>query len=396
MDDLDHRSLGSRLELYHQQDDAPGMVFWHPRGYAIYRVLEDYIRRRMRRLGYAEVRTPMVLPRALWERSGHWEKFRDNMFLVEDEDGREMALKPMSCPGHVQIFNKGLRSWRELPIRYAEFGQCHRNEPSGAMHGLMRTRAFEQDDAHVFCREDQAVEEMGRFIDLLDEVYAELGFTGYEVALATRPDQRAGADEQWDWAEARLAEAARARGLSFSVKPGEGAFYGPKLEFILRDRLGRSWQCGTVQLDCVLPGRLDASYVAPDGSRALPVMIHHAVFGSMGRFVGVLLEQHGGALPFWLAPEQVAVAPVSDRQGDYARHVWDMLDGAGLRVVMQDGNETLPRRIVASHEAGIPVMAIVGGREAADNTVTLRRRDGSQSVAKLEEAAALLAVTRPS
>ncbi len=396
MDDLDHRSLGSRLELYHQQDDAPGMVFWHPRGYAIYRVLEDYIRRRMRRLGYAEVRTPMVLPRALWERSGHWEKFRDNMFLVEDEDGREMALKPMSCPGHVQIFNKGLRSWRELPIRYAEFGQCHRNEPSGAMHGLMRTRAFEQDDAHVFCREDQAVEEMGRFIDLLDEVYAELGFTGYEVALATRPDQRAGADEQWDWAEARLAEAARARGLSFSVKPGEGAFYGPKLEFILRDRLGRSWQCGTVQLDCVLPGRLDASYVAPDGSRALPVMIHHAVFGSMGRFVGVLLEQHGGALPFWLAPEQVAVAPVSDRQGDYARHVWDVLDGAGLRVVMQDGNETLPRRIVASHEAGIPVMAIVGGREAADNTVTLRRRDGSQSVAKLEEAAALLAVTRPS
>lgn len=396
MDDLDHRSLGSRLELYHQQDDAPGMVFWHPRGYAIYRVLEDYIRRRMRRLGYAEVRTPMVLPRILWERSGHWEKFRDNMFLVEDEDGREMALKPMSCPGHVQIFNKGLRSWRELPIRYAEFGQCHRNEPSGAMHGLMRTRAFEQDDAHVFCREDQAVEEMGRFIDLLDQVYAELGFTGYEVALATRPDQRAGADEQWDWAEARLAEAARARGLSFSVKPGEGAFYGPKLEFILRDRLGRSWQCGTVQLDCVLPGRLDASYVAPDGSRALPVMIHHAVFGSMGRFVGVLLEQHGGALPFWLAPEQVAVAPVSDRQGDYARHVWDVLDGAGLRVVMQDGNETLPRRIVASHEAGIPVMAIVGGREAADNTVTLRRRDGSQSVAKLEDAAALLAVTPPS
>jgi threonyl-tRNA synthetase len=396
MDDLDHRSLGSRLELYHLQDDAPGMVFWHPRSYAIYRVLEDYIRRRMRRLGYAEVRTPMVLPRVLWERSGHWEKFRDNMFLVEDEGGREMALKPMSCPCHVQIFNKSLRSWRELPIRYAEFGQCHRNESSGSMHGLMRTRGFEQDDAHVFCREDQAVEEMGRFIDLLHEVYAALGFSGYEVALATRPDQRAGSDAQWDWAEARLEEAARSRGLAFFLKPGEGAFYGPKLEFILRDRLGRSWQCGTVQLDCVLPERLDASYVAPDGSRAVPVMIHHAVFGSMGRFVGVLLEQHGGALPFWLAPEQVAVAPVSDRQGRYARQVWETLDRAGLRVVMQDGNETLSCRIVGAHEAGIPVMAIVGDREAADGSVTLRRRDGSQSVVKLEDAAALLAATRPS
>lgn len=396
MDDLDHRSLGSRLDLYHLQDDAPGMVFWHPRGYAVYRVLEDYIRGRMRRLGYAEVRTPMVLPRVLWERSGHWEKFRDNMFLVEDEGGREMALKPMSCPCHVQIFNKGLRSWRELPIRYAEFGQCHRNESSGSMHGLMRTRGFEQDDAHVFCREDQAVEEMGRFIDLLDEVYAQLGFAEYQVALATRPDQRAGSDEQWDWAEARLREAARARGLAFSVKPGEGAFYGPKLEFILRDRLGRSWQCGTVQLDCILPERLGASYIAPDGSRAVPVMIHHAVFGSMGRFVGVLLEQHGGALPFWLAPEQVAVAPVSDRQGDYARRVWDALDGAGLRVVMRDGNETLPRRIVAAHEAGIPVMAIVGDREAADGSVTLRRRDGAQSVVKLEDVAAALAATPPS
>ncbi len=396
MDDLDHRSLGSRLELYHLQDDAPGMVFWHPRGYAVYRVLEDYIRRRMRRLGYAEVRTPMVLPRVLWERSGHWEKFRDNMFLIEDEGGREMALKPMSCPCHVQIFNRGLRSWRELPIRYAEFGQCHRNEPSGSMHGLMRTRGFEQDDAHVFCREDQAVEEVGRFIDLLDEVYGELGFPDYEVALATRPDERAGSEEQWDWAEARLAEAAQARGVSFAIKPGEGAFYGPKLEFILRDRLGRSWQCGTVQIDCILPERLGASYIAPDGSRAVPVMIHHAVFGSMGRFVGVLLEQHGGALPFWLAPEQVAVAPVSDRHGDYARQVWEMLDRAGIRVVMQDGNETLSRRIVGAHEAGIPVMAIVGDREAADGSVTLRRRDGSQSVLKLEAVAAQLGATPPS
>jgi len=400
MDDLDHRSLGSRLELYHQQDDSPGMVFWHPRGYAIYRVLEDYIRGRMRRLGYAEVRTPMVLPRILWERSGHWEKFRDNMFLVADEGGREMALKPMSCPGHLQIFNKGLRSWRELPVRYAEFGQCHRNEPSGAMHGLMRTRAFEQDDAHVFCREEQVIPEILRFIGLLKEVYREVGFPDFEVALATRPQARAGSDAVWDWAEARLGEAAVAAfDGGFDERPGEGAFYGPKLEFHLRDRLGRSWQCGTIQLDCALPERLDASYVASDGSRAVPVMIHHAVFGSMGRFIAVLLEHHGGALPFWLAPEQVAVAPVSDRHGDYARQVWDALDRAGLRVVMQDGNETLPRRIVAAHEAGIPVMAIVGDREAADGSVTLRRRDGSQSVVPAAQVAEMLQLaysTRPS
>ncbi|MGE0667512.1 MAG: threonine--tRNA ligase [Sphingomonadales bacterium] len=388
MDDLDHRSLGSRLELYHQQDDAPGMVFWHPRGYAIYRVLEDYIRRHMRRLGYAEIRTPMVLPRSMWERSGHWDKFRDNMFLVEDEGGREMALKPMSCPAHVQIFNKGLRSWRELPIRYAEFGQCHRNESSGSMHGLMRTRAFEQDDAHVFCRDEQVVDEVVRFIHLLNEVYRELGFESCEVFLATRPQNRAGSDAMWDWAEARLAEAAvRVFDGRFNDDSAEGAFYGPKLEFHLRDRLGRSWQCGTVQLDCVLPERLDVSYVAPDGSRAVPAMIHHAVFGSMGRFIGMLLEHHGGALPFWLAPEQVAVAPVSDRQAAYARRVWEVLDGAGLRAVLHDGNETLPRRIVAAREAGIPVMAIVGDREAEAGSVSLRRRDGSQEVAKLEDAA---------
>jgi threonyl-tRNA synthetase len=349
MDDLDHRSLGSRLELYHLQDDAPGMVFWHPRGYAVYRVLEDYIRRKMRGLGFAEVRTPQVLPRSLWERSGHWDKFRDNMFLVEDEGGRQMALKPMSCPCHVQIFNKGLRSWRELPIRYAEFGACHRNESSGSMHGLMRTRAFEQDDAHVFCREEDVVAEIGRFIGLLDEVYRELGFADYRVALSTRPAERAGSDAQWDWAEARLEEAARARGMDFVVQPGEGAFYGPKLEFVLRDRLGRSWQCGAM-----------------------------------------LLEHHGGVLPFWLAPEQVAVAPISDRQGDYARQVLDMLGRSGVRAVLHDGNETLPRRIVAAHDAGIPVMAIVGEREARDGSVALRFRNGVQSVLKLADAAASL------
>ena len=390
MDDLDHRSLGSRLELYHLQEDAPGMVFWHPRGYAVYRVLEDYIRRKMRGLGFAEVRTPQVLPRSLWERSGHWDKFRDNMFLVEDEGGREMALKPMSCPCHVQIFNKGLRSWRELPIRYAEFGACHRNESSGSMHGLMRTRAFEQDDAHVFCREEDVVAEIGRFIGLLDEVYRELGFADYQVALSTRPSERAGSDDQWDWAEGRLEEAARARDLDFVIQPGEGAFYGPKLEFVLRDRLGRSWQCGTVQVDCVLPERLGAAYVAADGGRAVPVMIHHAVFGSMGRFIAVLLEHHGGVLPFWLAPEQVAVAPISDRQGDYARQVLDVLGRSGVRAVLHAGNETLPRRIVAAHDSGIPVMAIVGDREARDGSVALRMRNGFQSLLKLADAVASL------
>lgn len=259
MDERDHRSLGSRLELWHIQEDAPGMVFWHPRGFAIYRVLEDYIRDKMRRRGYAEVRSPQLMPRDLWVRSGHWDKFGENMFSVELAD-RHMALKPMSCPCPVQIFNHGLRSWRDPPLRYAEFGFCHRDEPSGALHGLMRTRAFEQDDAHVFCRELDVQEEVARFIVLLTEVYADCGFPGFDVALSTRPEKRAGSDDLWDWAEKTLGDAANLCGVSFSVQPGEGAFYGPKLEFALQDRLGRSWQCGTVQLDCVLPSRLDASY----------------------------------------------------------------------------------------------------------------------------------------
>ena len=378
MDDLDHRSLGARLDLYHIQEDAPGMVFWHPRGFAVYRVLEDHIRGRMRRLGFAEVRTPQLLPQALWERSGHWDKFHDAMFVLGDEAGAALALKPMSCPGHVQLFNAGLRSCRALPVRYAEFGACHRNEPSGALHGLLRTRAFEQDDAHVFCREEDVQNEVARFIALLSRVYADLGFPDHAVALSTRPAVRAGSDEDWDWAEARLGDAARQCGVAFSVLPGEGAFYGPKLEFALRDRHGRSWQCGTIQLDRVLPGRLGASYVAPDGSRAVPLMIHHAVFGSLGRFIAVLLEQHGGALPFWLAPEQVAVAPIAHEQDAYASELTDALGEAGLRAVIYDAGDTLSRRIVAARQAEIPVIAIVGGREAADRSVTLRERDGAQ------------------
>jgi threonyl-tRNA synthetase len=302
----------------------------------------------------------------------------------------------MSCPCHVQIFNKGLRSWRELPIRYAEFGACHRNEPSGSLHGIMRTRAFEQDDAHVFCREQDVEGEVACFIALLGEAYRDLGFPNYEVALATRPAARAGDDATWDWSEAKLGDAARQCGLAPLINPGEGAFYGPKLEFALRDRLGRSWQCGTVQLDGVLPQRLEASYVAPDGSRARPLMIHHAIFGSLSRMIAILLEHHGGVLPFWLSPDQVAVAPISKDQAGYGADVLAAFEDAGIRAVAYDGAETLSRRIVAAHEMAVPVMAIVGGREMRDGRVSLRERDGSQADVPLAEAVShLRARARP-
>lgn len=385
MDQFDHRSLGPRLDLFHFRDDAPGMPFWHPDGYAVYRVLEDYLRERMRRLGFGEVRTPQLLPRSLWERSGHWDKFGHAMFRVDDPD-RPMALKPMSCPCHVGIFNSRPRSWRDLPLRYAEFGACHRNEPSGSMHGLMRTRSFEQDDAHVLCREDQAGAEIARFVRLLKEVYRDLGFPELSVALSTRPAVRAGDDALWDRAEAALAEALSSCGLAYDVQPGEGAFYGPKAEFALKDGMGRSWQCGTVQLDYVLPGNLGASYVAPDGGPAVPVMIHHAVLGSMGRFVGILLEHHAGALPFWLSPRQVAVLPVSDLFADYAREVNEAFLAEGVRSRVLAGGDTLQRRIVESHADMDCVMAVVGAREVRDRSVALRERGGARSQSGLDEA----------
>jgi threonyl-tRNA synthetase len=382
----DHRALGNRLDLFHQQEDAPGMVFWHPRGAVLYRVLENYISRQMRRAGFHEVRTPQLLARSLWERSGHLEKFGQNMFMVDDGE-RVLALKPMNCPGHIQIFNKRVRSYRDLPFRLCELGACHRNEQSGALAGLMRTRAFEQDDAHIFCRTDQIDEEVHRFCVLLKTIYLDFGFPDYAVKLSTRPVARAGSDAVWDRAEAALESAAKTSELQFSVQPGEGAFYGPKLEFLLRDRHGREWQCGTLQLDFVLPERLDALYVDQESQRVRPVMIHHAILGSLERFAAILLEHHRGDLPLWLAPEQVVVAPVSDAQIEYARKVAAAFDEDGLRTVLDDRGETLSRRVVYAFESGIPVFAAVGARDEQDGTVALRRRSGRPVTMPVVEAA---------
>jgi threonyl-tRNA synthetase len=389
MDASDHRAIGSRLDLFHQQEEGPGMVFWHPRGFALYRVIEDYLRRRMRRAGFREVRTPQLLARSLWEASGHWAKFGEAMFALGDDE-HALALKPMSCPGHIQLFNNRLRSFRELPLRYAELGACHRDEPSGALMGLMRTRAFVQDDAHIFCADDHVDAEVARFCALLREVYADFGFAAFDVAFSTRPAQRAGEDGVWDRAEAALAAAARAAGLDFREQPGEGAFYGPKLEFILSDARGRPWQCGTVQLDLVLPERLDAQYVEAGGARRRPVMLHQAVLGSFERFIGMLLEQHGGRLPLWLAPEQIAVASVEPAQADYAARVAAALQEHGFRVMLDGRSERLSRKVAEAHAAAIPVMAIVGAREEADSTVMLRRGGGVQDSMTVEQAAAAL------
>ena len=371
----DHRKLGRQLDLFHHQDEAPGMVFWHPKGWVLWQQIEQYMRAVFRDNGYQEIRTPQVIDRSLWEKSGHWENFRDNMFTTESES-RDFAVKPMNCPGHVQVFNQGIKSYRDLPLRLAEFGACHRNEPSGALHGLMRVRAFTQDDAHIFCSEDQVEGEVTRFIDLLERVYADFGFDQILVKLSTRPPKRVGTEEQWDQAEAGLASALRNTGRAFELQPGEGAFYGPKIEFSLKDSLARVWQCGTIQLDFSMPGRLGAEYVAEDNSRRVPVMLHRAILGSMERFIGILIEHHGGAFPLWLAPVQAVVMNVSEGQVDYVQEVAARLKAAGLRVVADLRNEKITYKIREHSLQKLPYQLIVGEREVGTRGISVRARSG--------------------
>jgi threonyl-tRNA synthetase len=368
----DHRKLGREMNLFHQQEEAVGSVFWHPKGWTLYRTVESYMRRRLEAGGYQEVKTPQLIDRALWEASGHWEKFREAMFIAEAEE-RILAVKPMNCPGHVQIFKQGLKSYRDLPLRLAEFGACHRNEPSGALHGMMRVRAFTQDDAHIFCTEEQIVSETEIFCDLLKSVYADLGFEELRVKFSDRPPVRAGSDETWDRAEKALIEATEAAGLDYTLNPGEGAFYGPKLEFVLTDAIGRDWQCGTLQVDFVLPERLDAEYVGADGNRHRPVMLHRAILGSFERFLAILIEQFAGRFPLWLAPVQVAVATITNDADAYAREVQAKLAAAGLRVETDLRNEKINYKVRELSLQKIPVIAVVCQREAEEGKVALRR-----------------------
>jgi threonyl-tRNA synthetase len=377
----DHRRLGRELDLFHLQEEAAGSVFWHPKGWTLYRTIENYLRRRLDSAGYLEVKSPQLLDRGLWEASGHWEKFHENMFIAHSRDDRVLALKPMSCPGHVLIFRNRLRSYRDLPLRLAEFGSCHRNEPSGALHGIMRVRAFTQDDAHIFCTEDQITAESVEFCRLLLSVYRDFGFEEVAVKFADRPPVRAGSDAVWDRAETGLRDAVEAAGLPYTLNPGEGAFYGPKLEFVLRDALDRDWQCGTLQLDFVLPGALGASYVGDDGARHVPAMLHRAIFGSIERFIGVLVEHYAGRLPLWLAPVQVVVATVVSAAADYAAEIVADCAAAGLRAVLDAGNETISYKVREHSLAKVPVMLVVGEREAKGRSVAMRRLGGKDQEA---------------
>ena len=392
----DHRKIGKEMDLFHLQEEAVGSIFWHPKGWKLYRALEDYMRRRLDDADYQEVRTPQLVDRKLWIASGHWEKFRENMFIatVEDESEKDrvLALKPMNCPCHVQIFNQGLRSYRELPLRMAEFGACHRYEPSGALHGIMRVRSFTQDDAHIFCTEEQIAGETVKFVALLSAIYRDLGFESFRVKFSDRPEKRAGTDEVWDHAEGALHEACRIANVEYEMNPGEGAFYGPKLEFVLRDAIGRDWQCGTLQVDFVLPERLDAEYVAEDGTRKRPVMLHRAILGSFERFIGILIEQHAGRFPLWLSPVQVVVATIVSDADAYAEQVGQALRAAGLRVELDTRNEKINRK-VADHIAGrVPLMVVIGRREAEEGKIVLRRLPGrEQETLSLDEAVAKLA-----
>jgi threonyl-tRNA synthetase len=371
----DHRKLGRAMNLFHTQEEAPGMVFWHDKGWRIYLQIQDYIRNKLRDHGYQEVHTPSVIDRSLWEKSGHWEKFHDDMFITESEK-RTYAIKPMNCPAHVQIYNQGLKSYRELPLRLAEFGSCHRNEPSGTLHGLMRVRGFVQDDAHIFCSEAQILDEVSDFIDLLFEVYRDFGFDDVIIKLSTRPEQRVGEDYLGDRAEKALEDALNHKQLDWQLQPGEGAFYGPKIEFSLRDCLERVWQLGTIQLDFSMPGRLGSTYIAEDGSKQVPVMLHRAILGSLERFIGILIEHYAGALPAWLAPEQAVVMNITDKQAGYARKVEESLRNQGVRVKSDLRNEKIGFKIREHTLQRVPYLLVVGDREAESNTVAVRTRSG--------------------
>ena len=402
----DHRKVGKELDLFHIQEEAIGSVFWHPKGWTIYRQAEAYMRRRLEQAGYDEIKTPQLVDRTLWEKSGHWDKFRENMFVAEvDEvdDGsdpdaghhaynrRMLALKPMNCPGHVQVFRQGIKSYRDLPLRLAEFGSCHRYEPSGALHGLMRVRAFTQDDAHIFCAEDQIESETKAFIDLLASVYRDFGFDDFVVKFSDRPEKRAGEDAVWDKAEAALRDATTAAGVEMILNPGEGAFYGPKLEFVLRDAIGRDWQCGTLQVDFVLPERLDATYIAEDGAKHRPVMLHRAILGSFERFIGILIEQYAGRFPMWLAPVQAVVATITSDADGYAETVSNACKSAGLRTDIDLRNEKINYKVREHSHMKVPAMLVVGKREAEEGTVAIRRLGGkAQEVMSLDEAIAVL------
>ena len=371
----DHRKIGKQLDLFHTQEEAPGMVFWHDKGWSIYLTVEDYIRKKIRKKGYQEINTPQMVDRSLWEKSGHWDKFGDMMFTTHSEN-RDYAVKPMNCPCHIQVFNQGLKSYRDLPLRMAEFGSCHRNEPSGTLHGLMRVRNFVQDDAHIFCTEDQLQDEVSAFIDLVYEVYADFGFTEIMVALSTRPEQRVGDDSAWDKAEKALEVALDNKGLDWKLQPGEGAFYGPKIDFVLKDSIGRQWQCGTMQVDFSMPGRLDAHYIAEDSSKQVPVMLHRAILGSLERFIGILIEEHEGKFPLWLAPVQVVIMNITDNQAEFARNVQQSLAEQGFKVELDLRNEKIGFKIREHTLQRVPYMLVIGDRELETNTVAVRTRSG--------------------
>ena len=380
----DHRKLGKQLDLFHLQDEAPGMVFWHPRGWTLWQVIEQHMRRELTAAGYQEVKTPQIMDKTFWEKSGHWANYKDNMFLTSSEK-RDYAVKPMNCPGHVQIFNHGLRSYNDLPMRLAEFGSCHRNEPSGALHGLMRVRGFVQDDAHIFCTEDQIAEETRAFNQLVMKIYRQFGFHDVSIKLSLRPEKRAGSDEIWDKAEQGLRDALTACGVTWQELPGEGAFYGPKVEYHIKDALGRSWQCGTIQLDFVLPERLDAEYVTLYNNRARPVMLHRAILGSLERFIGILIEQHAGSFPLWLAPVQMVVMNITEKQADYCREVVAKLQAAGFRAELDLRNEKIGYKIRDNSSQRYPYQIVVGDKEMENGQVAVRKKAEDLGSLKVED-----------